>query len=67
MALIDVSHLTFGYDGSFEDVFEDVSFQIDTSWRLGFTGPQRARQDDIFKAADGGLSLRRHDNRARAV
>lgn len=38
MALIDVSHLTFGYDGSFEDVFEDVSFQIDTSWRLGFTG-----------------------------
>ena len=38
MALIDVSHLTFGYEGSFENVFEDVSFQIDTAWRLGFTG-----------------------------
>jgi lincosamide and streptogramin A transport system ATP-binding/permease protein len=38
MALINISHLTFGYDGSYEDVFTDVSFQIDTAWKLGFCG-----------------------------
>ena len=38
MALIDVSHLSFAYDGSYDYVFEDVSFQIDTDWKLGFIG-----------------------------
>lgn len=37
MSVIDVKNLTFGYD-SRENVFENVSFQIDTSWRLGFIG-----------------------------
>ena len=38
MSLINVSHLTFSYEGSYENIFEDVSFQIDTDWKLGFTG-----------------------------
>lgn len=38
MSLINVSNLTFSYDGSFDNIFENVSFQIDTDWRLGFTG-----------------------------
>ncbi|MBC8571193.1 ribosomal protection-like ABC-F family protein [Zongyangia hominis] len=38
MSLIQVSHLTFGYDGSLDNIFEDVSFQIDTRWKLGLTG-----------------------------
>ncbi len=38
MALIDVSHLSFAYDGGYDYIFRDVSFQIDTDWRLGFTG-----------------------------
>lgn len=38
MALIDVSHLSFAYEGSHDYIFKDVSFQIDTDWRLGFTG-----------------------------
>ncbi|MCL2183746.1 MAG: ABC-F type ribosomal protection protein [Chitinispirillia bacterium] len=38
MSLINISSLTFGYDGSPDNVFEGVSFQIDTDWRLGFTG-----------------------------
>ena len=38
MSLIDVQNLTFAYDGSYENIFEDVSFQIDTDWRLGFVG-----------------------------
>ncbi len=38
MSLIDVSNLSFAYDGGYDYVFRDVSFQIDTDWRLGFTG-----------------------------
>jgi lincosamide and streptogramin A transport system ATP-binding/permease protein len=38
MSLIRVTNLTFSYDGSFDNVFENVSFQIDTDWKLGFTG-----------------------------
>ena len=38
MSLIDISNLTFAYDGSYDNIFENVSFQINTDWRLGFTG-----------------------------
>lgn len=38
MSLIQVSNVTFAYDGSYENIFENVSFQIDTNWKLGFTG-----------------------------
>ncbi|MCL1830923.1 MAG: ABC-F type ribosomal protection protein [Oscillospiraceae bacterium] len=38
MSLINVIDLTFGYEGSYVDVFENVSFQIDTDWKLGFCG-----------------------------
>ena len=38
MSLISVNNLTFGYDGSTNNVFEDVSFNIDTDWKLGLIG-----------------------------
>ncbi len=38
MSQISVNNLTFGYDGGYENIFEDVSFIIDTDWRLGFCG-----------------------------
>ncbi len=38
MSQISVSNLTFGYEGSFDNIFEEVSFLIDTDWRLGFIG-----------------------------
>ena len=38
MSMIDVSNLTFGYEGSPELIFDHVGFQIDSSWKLGFTG-----------------------------
>ncbi|EPY11495.1 Lsa family ABC-F type ribosomal protection protein [Paenibacillus alvei] len=38
MSLIKVTNLTFAYDGSYDNIFEDVSLQIDTNWKLGFTG-----------------------------
>ncbi len=38
MSVINVVNLTFGYEGSFDNVFENASFQIDTNWKLGFVG-----------------------------
>lgn len=38
MAQILVNQLTFGYEGSFDNIFENVSFSIDTAWKLGFIG-----------------------------
>ncbi len=38
MALIQVNHLTFAYEGSFDNVFEDATFRFDTDWKLGFIG-----------------------------
>ena len=38
MSQIKVSNLSFCYEGSLTPVFENVSFQIDTGWKLGFTG-----------------------------
>ena len=38
MSMLNVSNLTFSYDGSSENIFENVSFIIDTNWKLGFIG-----------------------------
>ncbi|MBQ9894927.1 MAG: ABC-F family ATP-binding cassette domain-containing protein [Ruminococcus sp.] len=38
MSQINVKNLTFCYDGSFDNIFENVSFSIDTNWKLGFIG-----------------------------
>ncbi len=38
MARISVNNLTFCYDGSFDNIFEGVSFSVDTDWKLGMIG-----------------------------
>ena len=38
MSLIQVSDLTFAYEGRYDNIFDHASFQLDTNWRLGFTG-----------------------------
>lgn len=38
MSQISVNNLTFSYEGSFDSIFENVSFSIDTDWKLGFIG-----------------------------
>lgn len=45
MSLINISNLTFSYDGGFSNIFENVSFQIDTDWKLGFTGRNGVRYE----------------------
>lgn len=38
MSLINVSKLTFAHSGSYNNIFENVSFSIDSSWKLGLIG-----------------------------
>lgn len=38
MSVIKVENLTFSYPSSYDNIFENVSFQIDTNWKLGFVG-----------------------------
>lgn len=38
MSLINVNNLSFSYNGTFNKIFENVSFSIDTNWKLGLIG-----------------------------
>ena len=38
MSQLQVNDLTFSYEGSSDNVFENVNFSIDTSWKLGLIG-----------------------------
>ena len=38
MSQIQVSNLTFSYDGNADDIFTNASFNIDTDWKLGLIG-----------------------------
>ena len=38
MSMIRAEHLTFSYPESYDNIFEDACFQIDTDWKLGFVG-----------------------------
>ena len=54
MSLIQISHLTFGYDGSYDVIFDDVSLQLDTDWKLGFTGRNGKGKRKVQGAGFGG-------------
>lgn len=38
MSMIKIENLTFSYETSYDNIFENVNFQIDTDWKLGFVG-----------------------------
>lgn len=38
MSRISVNNLSFSYDGGYEKIFDNVSFDIDTNWKLGLIG-----------------------------
>ncbi len=55
MALISVQHLSFAYDGSYEPVFSDTSFQIDTNWKLGLVGRNGKGKTTFLRLLRGEL------------
>lgn len=38
MSMIKVENLTFSYPSSYDNIFDNANFQIDTNWKLGFVG-----------------------------
>ena len=38
MSIIKVENLTFSYPSNYDNIFENVTFQIDSDWKLGFVG-----------------------------
>lgn len=53
MSIIKVSDLTFCYEGSYDNIFENVSFQLDTNWRLGLTGRNGRGKTTLLRLLQG--------------
>ncbi len=58
MALIQITNLTFSYDGSWDTVFENVSLQFDTNWRLGLIGRNGRGKTTLLRLLLGELEYR---------
>ncbi|MBR2529436.1 MAG: ATP-binding cassette domain-containing protein, partial [Lachnospiraceae bacterium] len=56
MSLINIRELTFGYDGSDKNLFENVTLGIDTSWRLGLSGRNGRGKTTFLKLLRGELA-----------
>lgn len=48
MSMIQISNLNFTWPGNTEPVFENASFQIDSSWKLGLIGRNGAGKSTLF-------------------
>ena len=53
MSLVKISDVTFCYEGSYDNVFEHMSFQIDTDWKLGFIGRNGKGKTTFFRLLMG--------------
>ena len=49
MSKISVNNLSFSYNGSYTKVFENVSFNIDTDWKLGLIGRNGKGKTTLLK------------------
>lgn len=56
MASISIQNLSFCYEGSFDNIFENVSFTIDTDWKLGFIGRNGRGKTTLLKLLMGKYS-----------
>lgn len=57
MSIINIQNLTFAYDGSRDNIFENVSFSIDTDWKLGFTGRNGRGKTTFLKLLLGDMEF----------
>jgi lincosamide and streptogramin A transport system ATP-binding/permease protein len=58
MSQIKVSDLTFSYETSYDNIFENVSFQTDTDWKLGFIGRNGKGKTTLFRLLMGEYEYR---------
>lgn len=53
MSLIHVSNMSFAYDGTYDYIFKNVSFQFDTNWKLGLIGRNGRGKTTFLKLLNG--------------
>lgn len=58
MSQISVNGLTFAYDGSYDNIFENASFRFDTDWKLGFVGRNGRGKTTFLRLLMGMYSYR---------
>lgn len=58
MALIQLTDISFAYEGSFDDVFTRLSCQLDSSWRLGLIGRNGRGKTTLLRILAGELTPR---------
>ena len=64
MAQIEISDLTFCYEGSYDNIFEHASLRLDTDWHAGLVGRnglhqiQLLRQVGVIRVAGSTVLLR---------
>ena len=58
MSIINIKNLSFNYDGSHDNIFENVSLQIDTNWKLGLVGRNGKGKTTLLKLLLGDLEYR---------
>lgn len=56
MSIIQVNHIAFTYPGSYEPVFTDLTFSMDTDWRLGLVGRNGRGKTTLLKLLSGSLT-----------
>ena len=57
MSLIQISHLSFRYDGGTEELFQDVSLNLDSGWHLGLLGRNGRGKTTFFTSAGGPVRI----------
>lgn len=55
MSQIQIKNLTFYYDGSYEEIFHQVSLTLDTDWKLGLVGRNGRGKTTLFRILRGEL------------
>lgn len=55
MSNIQISNLSFQYEGSFDTIFDQVNLHLDTTWKLGFIGRNGRGKTTFLKILAGRL------------
>ncbi|MGX2946739.1 ribosomal protection-like ABC-F family protein [Enterococcus alishanensis] len=56
MSTIELKHLTFGYDGQGDLLFDDVNLVMDSSWKLGLVGRNGRGKTTLLSLLQGHLT-----------
>lgn len=58
MAEIKIENLTFGYEGSSENIFDNISFSFDSAWKIGLIGRNGRGKTTLLKLLLGELEFK---------